>query len=157
MTPILWRLAILFIIASSGLVGGVALSRNHYRPLIADMKLKIAVEHQEAAQAVTKAVLDNDVLKSTLEVQHAQANEALNILLSHPAPRVQLPTTPCPANNQVAASSGIPVQAPAAERASDTAQAAFNDAQAGMESDAIEWRDAIEACRPVMEWVKRTQ
>lgn len=154
MTSILWRLAILATVALAGFGVGVAVTRNHYRPIVSAMKEKAALERQAAAEAVAKAVQDNAKLVNQLEVNHEAANKALNILLDHPVGRVRLPSTPCAASNQIAATGGITVQTSSTERTSDTSQATFDGFVKGLESDAIEWRNAIEACRPVIEWAK---
>lgn len=106
--------------------------------------------------AIASAVIANDALKTKLEVQHAQANHALNILLSHPAPGVQLPACVSSASSgQVDAASGSELQAAGSERAANSAQAAFDEAQRGMEADAAEWSRALNACAVVIEWADK--
>ncbi len=154
MNPLAWLFVALGVF-TGGLAGGVYVTRDHYKGVLAKEHLAQSNALLAWEKKAADSVAANETLKSTLEVQHAQANEALNVLLSHPADRVRLPASPCRAVlPQVVSPAGSAVPVTPTERTSDPAQAAFDDAQAGMESDAIEWRNAIEACRPVMEWSK---
>lgn len=112
MNPLLWRLAICSAIALGGLLVGMAASRAHYRPIVADMKEKAAIERQAAAEAVIKSVQENDQLKTTLGVQHAKNKAAVDDLFRGLAgARVQLPATSCAASGapDTAAGSGSSV------------------------------------------------
>ena len=81
--------------------------RLHYRPIIADMKLKAAEERSAAADAKSKAIMDNAELTNKLETEHEQANNALNAILDRPAPRVRIPSCVPSAISQAQPASGV--------------------------------------------------
>ena len=148
-------LVVLLIGCTAGAAGGWYVTRNHYAPIISKMELDAAKAAQMAAQAVSNAVIDNDELKNKLEAQHAQANDALNTLLDHPAGRVLLPQATTCADHRppdTAAGSAVPAAAP--ERPDDTAQAALDEFKRGVEQDAAEWSRALNSCRTVMDWAR---
>lgn len=152
MTPILWRLAIAATLFMAGFGGGVVVTRNHYLPIIADMKLKEAVERQKASEAVTKAVQDNDLLKSTLEKQHAQANDALNVILGVHAPRVQMPRTACPESNPPLAASGSASSVAGNGILQPDPQIALDEFTKQLEQEAAYADTMIENCRVLKLW-----
>lgn len=157
MNPIiLTRIVVTLGIALCGFVGGVAVTRNHYLPTIAQKDLALVQERLTWAQAVNagqkeveKAVADKAALITQLEINHEQANKALNVLLDSPAVGVRLPATCMPAasGGEVPASGRSAVQTAAAERTGDPYQEALDRVKREMDADALEWRDAIEACR----------
>lgn len=154
MTPILWRIVFALSLLTAGFGAGWKLSADHKEASFGKERQTWFDAVIEGQNLILRKTTANDILKTKLGNQHNEANTALNVLLSHPAPRVQLPKTCLPTTTSVQTipTSGVSVQTTSSERASDTAQAAFNDFRQGLESDAIEWRDAIENCRPVMIW-----
>ena len=114
--------------------------------------LKMAQQRDAEATAIMNAQSENDTLKTQLGVQHEQANNALNVLLSMPAPRVRIPT--CRQTGQAYTAPGSSVPATSPERTSDETQIAFDAFRQGLESDAAEWSRALNACQVVMEWTK---
>lgn len=103
------------------------------------------VEHLAAVQQNQQTITD-------LEIKHAKVTADLEYLRTHPTGRVRLPKTSCP--NLPSPAGGVAIPAPGSERASDPTQDALGDAQSGMESDAIEWSRALNACQVVMDWAK---
>ena len=99
--------------------------------------------------AIIQATKENDALKSKLEEDHAQATAALNVLLNTHAPRVRLPVCPSGESNPTG---GGQVPAPQSERTRLGSQELLDEAGRHLESKAVEWSRAIEACRVVMEW-----
>jgi len=153
MTPILWRLVILAIIGLGGVGIGWKLSEDHYEVKFNAERKTWSDAILEGQKAVTKAVTDNDALKTKLEIQHAQANDALNVLLSHPAPRVRLPaclSTAADSSSNSATGSAVPITA--TERASDRNQQILDDITERLKSKAVEWSKALNACSVVMGW-----
>lgn len=68
-------------------------AESHAMQIIIDqMRLSHDAEIQDAQFKVIKMSADNDTLKIQLGVQHAQANKALNILMSNAVSGVQLPS-----------------------------------------------------------------
>jgi hypothetical protein len=135
------------------LIGGILFGAYHYgRTTQKVQDALVAAKLQLAEDALIQdAQAKNEALKTTLEVKHEQANDALNYLLDHPAQRVLLPST-CP--GQAIAAGGSAVQAPGSQPAGDIAQSALDDFVKGMESDAAEYSRALNACQVVMTWAK---
>lgn len=154
MNLVAWLLVALGIFAAGAGVGVVG-SNNHFHAIL-------ATEHIAQTQALlveqtkaTNALAANDAIKTKLGVEHAKAQADLDYLRAHPAGRVQLPRIPCAAAmHQADTATGSAVPATSAERARDPAQDALGNAQQGMESDAVEWSSALNACRTVMDWAK---
>ena len=109
-------------------------------------------ERQRQVAATLVAVQQNQQAITNLEIKHAKVTADLEYLRAHPTVRVRLPKTTCP--NLPIPTSGIPISAPSPERTSDPAQDALEEAQQGMESDAIEWAKSLNACQVVMDWAK---
>ena len=154
MTPILWRIVFALSLLTAGFGAGWKLSADHKEASFGKERQTWANAIVEGQAEVLRKTNVNDILKTRLGVQHNEANAALNVLLSHPAPRVQLPKTclPTTTSTQTIPTSGVPVQTTSSERTSDTAQVSFDNFRQGLESDAIEWSAAIENCRAVMIW-----
>lgn len=98
------------------------------------------------------AVEQNQQTITDLEIKHAKVTADLEYLRTHPTGRVRLPKTTCPDLPNPTGGSAIPT--PGSERTSDPTQDALGDAQSGMESDAVEWARALNACQVVMDWAK---
>lgn len=155
MTPILWRLVILLTIFIAGFDGGVAASRLHYRPIIADMKEKAAEERQATAEATLNDIQTNQKRINELEVSYEKANTDLEYLRVHPAGRVLIPrcVSTSPSNPPVATgSSAVPITT--TERTTDRDQQLLDDATERLKSKGAEWSHALNACANVMEWAK---
>ena len=102
-------------------------------------------KHQVDEQAIAQAegLEQRTQLIKQLEIQHDKTNDALNVLLDTEPVRVQVPVyRACAA----AIASGGELPTPQPERASDPGQEAFDQFAAGLESDAIEWSKALNAC-----------
>lgn len=154
MNPILWRLVILSAIALGGFVGGVAASRAHYRPIIADMKEKAAVDRQKAAEAVAKAVTDNDALKTKLGVDHANNQKAVDDLFRGLAgTRVQLPACmPSAASSSSNAATGSASSVAGTQSLPDNTQAEFDRFTERLGEEARYADTVIESCRVLKLW-----
>lgn len=149
------RLGFALAIAAGGFGAGIYAASNHYKPIIARMNLDAEKAARIASEAVSAKLSENDLLKTKLGVQHAEATRALNILLDTPAQRVLIPTACVPAAvSDSDSAAGVTVQAPATERADSEAQVALDRFTQGLESDAAEWSRALNACEVVMEWSK---
>lgn len=109
-------------------------------------------ERYEMVKAQLEAVEQNQRTITELEEKHAKATTDLDYLRAHPVGRVRLPKTTCP--DLPSPPSGVAIPATSPERTSDAAQDALGEAQSGMESDAIEWARALNACQVVMDWAK---
>lgn len=107
-------------------------------------------EHHQQVVAQLAAVEQNQKTITELEAKYAKSAADLERLRATPADRVHLPKAACPDQPIPAGGSAIP--APGPERASNPAQDALGEAQSGMESDAIEWARALNACQVVMRW-----
>ncbi len=108
MNPLAWLFVALGVF-TAGFAGGIYVTRDHYKGVIAKEHLAQSTALLAWEKKAADSVAANDQLKTTLEVQHAQANEALNVLLSHPADRVRLPASPCRAVlSQVVPASAVP-------------------------------------------------
>lgn len=136
------------------IIGGILFGTYHYGRTVQKTKDDLVMEQlKNSLQAqVNEAQTANDTLKTQLGVQHEQANAALNVLLSAPAQRVRVPTCSQTGQANTAARSAVP--ATSTQRASDTAQSAFDGFRQGLESDAAEWSRALNACQVVMSWAK---
>jgi hypothetical protein len=123
---------------------------DHARGIKDDLqaaKLQLAEDKK-----INDARNENDALNQELEKQHANAETALNILLSIPAPIVRIPT--CGNSGTSAAAVGSKLLDAGGQRAADTFQSAFDDFIKGSRTDASEWSTALNACKPVMTWAK---
>ena len=100
---------------------------------------------------VIKANADNEAVKLELQEVRQNAEDALNILLATPAPRVRIPICPSGESNPAG---GSEVPTTGAKSTPDKIQRALDDFTRGLEIDAIEWSRTIEACRVVMNWAK---
>lgn len=109
-------------------------------------------DRQVQVMAQLTAIEQNQQTITKLELKHAQATADLEYLRTHPAGRVRLPQATCASVPIPASGITIPITSP--ERASDAAQEALGEAQSNMESDAIEWSRALNACQVVMDWAK---
>lgn len=156
MNPLVLKLIPYIGAALVGFVGGVAATSNHYRTIVAEKDTELAQERLTWSQAVQKGQADNlaeltrsDILKTKLGVEHEQANKALNVLLGSPAVSVRLPTTCVSATSSdtAPAPSGSAVSTAPAERTGDPHQEALDGVKLEMDADALEWRNALEACR----------
>lgn len=148
------------IIMATGIFGGGYFYGRHVQGINDDAnmnaeRLTWTWAVAEGQKAENDAIQANDALKTQLEVQHAQANDALNVLLSHPAGGVQLPANCAAASGETHATSGGAVQTASGERAFDPLQAALDDFTRGMEADAAEWSRAINACAVVIGWARQ--
>ena len=99
--------------------------------------------------ALSKAYKENDELKTQLEVQHVQAENALNTLLSVKSPRVSIPK--CGSSSPISTTVGI-LPTPTAKSTSDLIQEALDRFTARVESDQVEWSKVIENCRETTNW-----
>ena len=148
------RIGIVIVIFTAGFSGGIYASSNHFKAIISNMMLDAEKAARIASNAISAKITENDELKTRLGVQHAAANDALNILLDHPAQRVRLPVCLPASTGDAYSSSGSAVQAATTERTDYPAQVALDEAIRGMESDAAEWSRALNACAVVMGWAK---
>src|SRR4030067_1446154 len=85
------RIGIVIVIFTAGFSGGIYASSNHFKAIISNMMLDAEKAARIASNAISAKITENDELKKRLGVQHAAANDALNILLDHPGQRVRLP------------------------------------------------------------------
>jgi hypothetical protein len=141
-------------LVGGGAFGGWAATSNHYDAIISDMKKHTADESAATARRNLAEVSETANHISQLEVQHEIANRAINTLLDHPDPRVQMPrcaratiaTVPTQA-------SGVPVSAPSPNGTDNAAQIALEEFERGLESDAGEWGRALAACQVMQGYI----
>lgn len=110
---------------------------------------EMTAKQNETIITATKA---NDALKQQLEIDHAKANAALNVILATPAPRVRIPS--CPAQPIPSVTDQLPITA--IERADDRGQQILDRARERLELKAAEWSRALNACNLVFEWAKKS-
>lgn len=146
MNPILWRLVILATIFTAGFGGGVGLSRNHYRAIIAETGQRYAQERQAMAEALNKALVDNEATNRKLEETHAKNTKYINDLFTGLAnSSVQLPTTTCPSDTASTTDAASAVAATRLLRAEQ--QAGMDRAKQRLDTLAHEADTVVEDCR----------
>lgn len=110
----------------------------------------ISWQKDSDSKDVAAASVENAKNISKLEEQHAQDTQALSDIAAHPV-RVRIPSCP----NQANPAGGGVLQTPSPERAADASQKSFDEFRQGLESDAIEWSAALNACSVVMQWARQ--
>jgi hypothetical protein len=101
---------------------------------------------------VIKANAENEAVKLELQEVRQNAEAALNIILTTPAPRVRIPI--CPSGESNPTDRGeIPTTT--GERTLIGSQELLDEAGRHLESKAAEWSRALNACSVVMNWAKR--
>ena len=139
-----WRLLLAAALALGTFGTGYKIGANGVQQDWDAERLALVTAHLAAVEQNQKIITD-------LEVKHAKSAADLEYLRAHPAGRVRLPPqAACP--DIPIPTSGVAVSTPSHERASNPAQDALGEGQSGMESDAIEWARALNACQVVMNW-----
>jgi hypothetical protein len=135
-------LAIILMAATSCATWYVA--SDHFNNKAAQLKIKQDKE-------IIAANASNDALKNKLEVEHEQANNAIDSLLGNDKP-VRLQIARCPNIVQANTTPGGELQNSDANRAIAALEVALADFREQTKQDAAEWGRGFATCQVIKEW-----